>query len=65
MVGLSSQRKVEEGGASAVMAKLPIPGCLQRGSGEVGRPGLQHRQCMWCCKVTADVSPFLLADAMT
>lgn len=37
VVGLSSQRKGEEGGASVVMAKLPIPGCLQRGSGEVGR----------------------------
>lgn len=67
VVGLSSQRKGEEGGASVVMAKFPIPGCLQRDQERLGGlwPGLQHRQCMWRCKVTAGVSPFLLADAMT
>lgn len=38
VVGLLSQRKREEDGASVVMAKLPIPGCLKRGgSGEAGR----------------------------
>jgi len=72
VVGLSSQRKRNEGRALAAKARLPVPGCPCRWDQE--RMGglwcdLADRQCIWCCRATVSLAavavPCLWADAMT